>query len=61
MEEAGESMSIDIRKYINLYYNKSITNMRGNAIQTSRLFLGVSNKVKNSFLAMALFGGIYEL
>ena len=43
-----------IQKYINLYYNKGIAKCVANAIQTSRLFLGVSNKVKSSSLAMAL-------
>ena len=30
-----------IQKYINLYFNKSITKCVANAIQTSRLFLSV--------------------
>ena len=39
-EEAGEGMNEFIVKYINLYFNKSITKCVANAIQTSRLFLG---------------------
>ena len=39
-EEAGESMSIFIQKYINLYYNKILQKCVADAIQTSRLFLG---------------------
>ena len=43
-----------IQKYINSYYNKSITKCVADAIQISRLFLGVNNKVKSSLLAIAL-------
>ena len=53
-EEAGESMSVFIQKYINLYYNKILQKCVANAIQISRLFLGVGSKVKSSLLAMAL-------
>lgn len=48
-----------IQKYINLYYNKTIAKCVAGAIQTSRLFLGVSNKVENSLLAVALPINIY--
>ena len=34
-EKAGESMNGFIDMYINSYYDKSITNMRGNAIQNA--------------------------
>ena len=42
-EEAGEGMNEFIVKYINLYYNKSITKCVANAIQTSRLFWCIYN------------------
>ena len=47
-------MNIFIQKYINLYYNRILQKCVADAIQTSRLFLSVSNKVKSSLLAMAL-------
>ena len=47
-------MSVFIQKYINLYYNKILQKCVANAIQISRLFLGVGSKVKSSLLAMAL-------
>jgi hypothetical protein len=43
-----------IQKYINLYYNKSITKCVANAIQASRLFLGVRSKTRSYLLATAL-------
>ena len=43
-----------VQKYINSYYNKSITKCVANAIQIGRLFLGEGNKLKSSLLAMAL-------
>jgi hypothetical protein len=43
-----------IQKYINLYHNKILQKCVADAIQISRLFLGVSNKVKSSLLAMTL-------
>ena len=39
-EEAGEGMNEFVDRYINLYFNKSITKCVADAIQTSRLFLG---------------------
>jgi hypothetical protein len=39
-----------IQKYINLYYNKSITKCVANAIQTSRLFLGQDRKGNRNFV-----------
>ncbi|MEM3875538.1 MAG: hypothetical protein QXP35_00500 [Candidatus Micrarchaeaceae archaeon] len=44
-----------LQKYKKFYFNKVfIKKCVANAIQASRLFLGVSNKVKSSLLAMAL-------
>ena len=53
-EEAGEGMSVFIQKYINLYYNKSITKCVANAIQISRLFLIERSKTKMHLLAYAM-------
>ena len=44
-----------LQKYKKFYFNKVfIKKCVANAIQASRLFLGVSNKVKSSLLAMTL-------
>jgi len=43
-----------IQKYINLYFNKSITKCVANAIQTSRFFLGVNDKARSCLLADAV-------
>ena len=40
-EEAGEGMNEFVDRYINLYFNKSITKCVADAIQISRLFLSV--------------------
>ena len=45
-----------IQKYINLYYNKSITKCAANAIQIGRLFLGEGSKVRMYLLADAMQG-----
>ena len=39
-----------IQRYIDLYYNKSITKCVANAIQTSRLFLGENRKGNCNFV-----------
>ena len=41
-------------KYIRVYFNNIITNCVANAIQTSRLFLGVSSKARSCLLADAI-------
>ena len=43
-----------VQKYINSYYNKSITKCVADAIQTSRLFLGNNSKARNRLLAEAV-------
>ncbi len=53
-EEAGESMNEFVDRYINLYLDKSITKCVANAIQTSRLFLGVNDKARSCLLADAV-------
>ena len=40
-------------KYIRLYFNNTITKCEANAIQISRLFLGVSGKARSCLLADA--------
>ena len=41
-------------KYIRLYFNNTITKCVANAIQISRLFLGVSDKARSCLLAQAV-------
>ena len=43
-----------IQKYINLYFNKSITKCVADVIQISRLFLGENNKARSCLLAGAM-------
>ncbi len=43
-----------VQKYINSYYNKSITKCVADAIQISRLFLGVNDKARSCLLADAV-------
>ena len=41
-------------KYIRLYFNNTITKCVANAIQTSRLFLGMNDKARSCLLADAI-------
>ena len=53
-EEAGESMNEFVDRYINLYFNKSITKCVADAIQTSRLFLGGKLAIPSTAYVLSL-------